>query len=146
MAGLTLGGGYGPLNGVAGLALDNLLGADVVLHDGRIVTADAEHEPDLFWALRGGGGNFGVVTAMRLRLHPISSVLAGVIMYPWHQARDVFHAYNELAPTMPDELTVQIGMVAGPDGHSVVYLEPVWSSSADPSAWFVRLAGWGRRL
>jgi FAD/FMN-containing dehydrogenase len=63
------------------------------------------HVPDLFWALRGGGGNFGVVTAMRVRLHPISSVLAGVIMYPWHQARDVFHAYNELAPTMPDELT-----------------------------------------
>ena len=53
-------------------------------------------------------------------------------MYPWHQARDVFHAYHELAPTMPDELTVQIGMVAGPDGHSVVYLAPVWSSSADP--------------
>ncbi|MDT5186524.1 MAG: hypothetical protein QOI29_4682 [Mycobacterium sp.] len=146
MAGLTLGGGYGPLNGVAGLALDNLLGADVVLHDGRIVTADAEHEPDLFWALRGGGGNFGVVTAMRVRLHPISSVLAGVIMYPWRQARDVFHAYNELARTMPDELTVQIGMVAGPDGHSVVYLAPVWSSSADPSAWFVRLAGLGTPL
>jgi FAD/FMN-containing dehydrogenase len=84
MAGLTLGGGYGPLNGVAGLALDNLLGADVVLHDGRIVAADAEHESDLFWALRGGGGNFGVVTAMRMRLHPIPSVVAGVIMYPWH--------------------------------------------------------------
>ena len=67
MVGLTLGGGYGPLNGVAGLALDNLLGADVVLHDGGVVTADAEHEPDLFWALRGGGGNFGVVTAMRVR-------------------------------------------------------------------------------
>jgi hypothetical protein len=82
-----------------------------------------------------------VVTAMRVRLHPISSVLAGVMMYPWHQARDVFHAYNELAPTMPDELTVQIGMVAGPDGQSVVYLAPVWSSSADPSAWLVRLAG-----
>ena len=58
---------------------------------------------ELFWALR-GGGNFGVVTAMQVRLHPVTSVLAGVIMYPWHQARDVFHAYNELAPTMPDEL------------------------------------------
>jgi len=63
-----------------------------------------------------------------------STVPAGVIMYPWQQARDVFHAHNELAPTMPDELTVQIGMVAGPDGHSVVYLAPVWSTSADPSA------------
>jgi FAD/FMN-containing dehydrogenase len=146
MTGLTLGGGYGPLNGVAGLALDNLVGAQLVLHDGRVVTTDANQEPELLWALRGGGGNFGVVTAMQVRLHSIPSVLAGVIMYPWHQARNVFRAYDELAPTMPDELTVQIGMVAGPDGQSVVYLAPVWSGSADPSAWIARLAGLGTPL
>jgi FAD/FMN-containing dehydrogenase len=143
MAGLTLGGGYGPLNGVVGLAADNLVAAQVVLPDGGVVITTSEREPDLYWALRGGGGNFGVVTAMRVRLHPITSVLAGVIMYPWDQARNVLQAYDELAPAMPDELTVQIGMVAGPDGNSVLYLAPVWCSAADPSAWIVRLTGLG---
>lgn len=143
MAGLTLGGGYGPLNGVVGLAADNLVAAQVVLADGRVAITSSEREPDLYWALRGGGGNFGVVTAMRVRLHPITSVLAGVIMYPWGQARNVLQAYDELAPTMPDELTVQIGMVAGPDGQSALYLAPVWCSAADPSAWIMRLTSLG---
>lgn len=146
MAGLTLGGGYGPLNGVAGLALDNLLGAEVVLPDGRIVTTDAEHEPDLLWALRGGGGNFGVVTAMRVRLHPIASVVGGVIMYPWRQAEQVFRGYAELVPAMPDELTVQIGMLSGPDGQPAVFLTPVWSGAADPTGWLERLASLGPPL
>jgi FAD/FMN-containing dehydrogenase len=143
MVGLTLGGGYGHLNGVAGLALDNMVAAEVVLPDGRIVTTDAEHEPDLIWALRGGGGNFGVVTAMQVRLHRIESVFGGVIMYSWHEAEHVFRAYNDLVPTMPDELTVQIGVVSGPDGRPAVFLTPVWCGAADPSAWLDRLARLG---
>lgn len=82
MAGLTLGGGYGPLIGRFGLALDNLLAAQVVLADGRVVLADPDHEPELFWALRGGGGNFGVVTAMRHRLHSVPSVRSGMLVIP----------------------------------------------------------------
>jgi FAD/FMN-containing dehydrogenase len=143
LAGLTLGGGYGPLNGVAGMALDNLLGAEVVLPDGRIVNTDAEHEPELFWALRGGGGNFGVVTAMRVRLHRVAAVHGGFILFPWDQAGRVFAGYDALVPAMPDELTVQIGSVSGPDGQPVVFLSPVWSSAAEPSDWLARLAGLG---
>src|SRR5262249_44872633 len=75
MAGLTLGGGYGPLSGRFGLALDNLLAAEVVLANGRVVTTDMMREPQLFWALRGGGGNFGVVTSMHIQLHPIHRLL-----------------------------------------------------------------------
>src|SRR5215472_15463089 len=90
MAGLTLGGGYGPLNGRFGLALDNLLGAEVVLADGRLVSTDATHEPELFWALRGGGGNFGVVTSIHVRLHPAPRLLAGFIEFAWEQAAGVW--------------------------------------------------------
>ena len=89
MAGLTLGGGYGPLIGRFGLALDNLLAAEVVLADGRIVVADHDNEEELFWALRGGGGNFGVVTSMRHRLHDVPSVRSGMLIYPFSEARAV---------------------------------------------------------
>jgi FAD/FMN-containing dehydrogenase len=127
MTGLTLGGGYGPLNGRFRLALDNLLGAEVVLADGRIVTADANHEPELFWALRGGGGNFGVVTSMRVRLHPLDRLIGGMIVFPWSQAATVWRGLGEVLSTAPDELTVQSGLLAGPDGRPAVYLAPAWS-------------------
>ncbi|MFG2072113.1 FAD-binding oxidoreductase [Nonomuraea maritima] len=123
MAGLTLGGGYGPLSGRFGLALDNLISADVVLADGSVVTADAEHEPDLFWALRGGGGNFGLVTSMRVRLHAVPTLLSGMVLFPWKQAESVLAAL----PETPDELTVQFGVLAGPDGEPVVFVSPTWS-------------------
>ncbi|OBJ11101.1 hypothetical protein A5625_09855 [Mycobacterium sp. 1465703.0] len=127
MTGLTLGGGYGPLNGRFGLALDNLLGAEVVLADGRIVTADATHEPELFWALRGGGGNFGVVTSMRVRLHPLDRLIGGMIVFPWSQAATVWRGLDEVLSTAPDELTVQSGVMSGPDGNPAVYLAPAFS-------------------
>ncbi|WP_231120818.1 FAD-binding oxidoreductase, partial [Mycobacterium colombiense] len=127
MTGLTLGGGYGPLNGRFGLALDNLLGAEVVLADGRIVTADAIQEAELFWALRGGGGNFGVVTSIRVRLHPLDRLFGGMIMFPWSQAATVWRGLGELLSTAPDELTVNSGLLVGPDGSPVAYFAPAWS-------------------
>jgi FAD binding domain-containing protein/berberine-like enzyme len=127
MTGLTLGGGYGPLNGRFGPASDNLLGAEVVLADGRIVTADATHEPELFWALRGGGGNFGVVTSMRVRLHPVAQLFGGLIVFPWAQAATVFRGLGAVLSTAPDELTVQSGLMSDPDGGPAVYLAPAWS-------------------
>jgi FAD/FMN-containing dehydrogenase len=131
MAGLTLGGGYGPLSGRFGLALDNLVGAEVVLADGRLVTADADHEPDLFWALRGGGGNFGVVTSMTVRLHPVAEVTAGFVMFPWQQAGAVFAGLGAQLAGAPDELTVQSGVLTGPGGTPVVFLAPTWCGDED---------------
>ena len=129
MAGLTLGGGYGPLIGRFGLALDNLIAADVVLADGRVVTAEQDREEDLFWALRGGGGNFGVVTAMRIRLHELPNVVSGMLVYPFSEAKTVLRRYADMASSMPDELTVQVGAVVGPDGVPVILLVPTWSGS-----------------
>ena len=126
MAGLTLGGGYGPLIGRFGLALDNMFAAQVVLADGRIVSADEENNADLFWALRGGGGNFGVVTAMRHRVHELPSIDSGLLIYPFAEARAVLDRCYSLMASAPDELTVQVGFVADPSGTPVVMLIPTW--------------------
>jgi FAD/FMN-containing dehydrogenase len=126
MAGLTLAGGYGLLAGAHGLALDNLLSAQVVLADGRTVTASSEDDQDLYWALRGGGGNFGVVTAMRYRVHPIEAVLSGLVLFPLTQGRMVLRGYRELIAEAPDELTVMAGFVGGPDGRPLLFLLPAW--------------------
>ena len=127
MTGLTLGGGYGPLNGRLGLAADNLLGAELVLADGRCVTTGPEEEPELFWALRGGGGNFGVVTSMRVQLHEARHLLAGSIVYPWTEAEAVVRCYAAFAETMPDELGMSAIMTSGPDGQPTLMLSPLWS-------------------
>src|SRR6266478_4423562 len=126
MAGLTLGGGYGPLIGRFGLALDNLIAAEVVLADGRVVITNDDSEAELFWALRGGGGNFGVVTAMRHRLHNLPNVLSGMLVFPFSEAKSVLEGCIDIAASMPDDLTVQLGFVAGPDGAPLVLVVPTW--------------------
>jgi FAD/FMN-containing dehydrogenase len=127
MAGLTLGGGYGPLIGRFGLVLDNLLAAEIVLADGGVVVADRDNEAELFWALRGGGGNFGVVTAMQHRLHFLPRVHSGMLLFPFAEAKAVLEDCAAIAASAPDELTVQLGLVVGPDGTPVVMIVPTWS-------------------
>ena len=105
VSGLTLGGGLGWLVRKHGLALDNLLSAEVVLADGRIVTASASDNEDLFWAIRGGGGNFGVVTSFEFRVHPVGTVLAGIVLHPAAAAGGVLRRWREFEKTSPEELT-----------------------------------------
>ncbi|MEU3083970.1 FAD-binding oxidoreductase [Streptomyces albidoflavus] len=131
MVGLTLGGGYGPLLGRFGLAADNLLSAEVVLADGSRVNTDAEHYPDLFWALRGGGGNFGVVTSARIRLHAVPTVVSGTILYPVDQSAGVLADLDGILQDSPDELTVDVGFLPGPDGKPTVYVAPTWSGDPE---------------
>jgi FAD/FMN-containing dehydrogenase len=105
VAGVTLGGGTGYLSRRFGLTIDNLLSADVVTADGRLVTASERENPDLFWGLRGGGGNFGVVTSFELRLHEVGPlVLGGQVLYPFDRAREALRMYRDLVAGAPDEL------------------------------------------
>jgi len=104
VAGLTLGGGIGHLTRGCGLTIDNLLGVDVVLADGRFVTASAEENPDLFWAVRGGGGNFGVVTSFLFRAHPVKMVFAGPTFWPLEQAADVMRHYRKFIVEAPENV------------------------------------------
>jgi hypothetical protein len=104
VGGLTLGGGLGNLTRRYGLTVDSLLSADVVLADGRLVTADANQHADLFWALRGGGGNFGVVTSFLFRLHPVSTIVGGPTLWHLDDAEEVLRAYAEFLPGAPEDL------------------------------------------
>lgn len=129
MAGLSLGGGYGPLLGTAGLAADNLLGAEVVLADGRLASTD--DDPELLWALRGGGGNFGVVTRMRVRLHPDRGLVGGMALFPWDEAAKVLAGYAELTAGAPDGLTLLVEMSVVPDVGPCLLAVPVWSGEPE---------------
>ena len=114
VAGLTLGGGTGYLTRQYGLTIDNLLEADVVLADGRFVTANKSQHPDLFWALRGGGGNFGVVTSFLFEAHPVDTVYAGPIFWDAADAKAVMRAYRDFLPTAPEELGAFVGLKTVP--------------------------------
>jgi FAD/FMN-containing dehydrogenase len=120
IAGLTLGGGYGWLGGKYGLACDNLLSVDVVTADGRVVTASAGENADLFWGVRGAGANFGIVTSFEYRLHSVGPVLGGMAVYPMTRAREVLAFFDEFSSTCPDEVTLVGLLLTAPDGTPAV--------------------------
>ncbi len=116
IAGLTLGGGEGWLMGRYGMSVDNLLAVELVTADGEVLHASADQNPDLFWGLRGGGGNFGVATSFLYRAHPVPTVLGGLVAHPLSEAMDVFEFYREFTADVSDDLTVFFGLIHAPDG------------------------------
>ncbi|MGH9817424.1 MAG: FAD-binding oxidoreductase [Candidatus Acidiferrales bacterium] len=119
IAGLTLGGGLGWLMGKFGLACDNLMAAEVVTAEGKVVRASAEENADLLWGLRGGGGNFGIVTRFDYRLHPVEPVIGGLVLHPLGRAIELLRFYRELIANCPDPLTLYVAIQNGPDGTPV---------------------------
>lgn len=127
VAGLTLGGGIGWLVGKHGMAIDNLLSVDLVTADGESITASVDRHPELFWALRGGGGNFGVATSFEFALHPQGNVLAGYVAYPIEQARDVLAFYRDFSATAPEELTTYAQLSLDPEsGERLAIIAVCW--------------------
>ena len=121
IAGLTLGGGIGWLGRTYGLSSDNLLSVDIVTADGQLLTANEDEHADLFWAVRGGGGNFGVVTSFKYRLHRIEpTVLAGVLVWPRTMAREVLRAFRVFTEGAPENASAYAGLATLPDGVPVV--------------------------
>lgn len=141
VAGLTLGGGFGWLTRRHGLAVDNLIGATVVTADGRVREASEHSEPELFWALRGGGGNFGVVTSFRFRLHPVGpQVYAGLVVYPFAQAGAALRRWRDFCASASDELSVWAVMRKAPPlpflpaeahGREVLIFASMWSGAVE---------------
>ena len=131
IAGLTLGGGLGWLMRSYGMACDNLVSAEVVTADGQVLRASADSNPDLFWALRGGGGNFGVVTTFEYALYPVSTIFGGMLIYPLARARDVLRLYRDVTQSAPDALTVFSAMMHTPDGAPVIALPMCYNGPAE---------------
>jgi FAD/FMN-containing dehydrogenase len=132
IAGLTLGGGLGWLMAKHGLAADNLVAAEVVTADGEILNVDADSHPDLFWALRGGGGNFGVVTSFTYRLYPLETVTGGLIAHPIDAGADLLRFYRDAVASCPDDLTVFAALVHAPDGSGTKLAAMVVFHTGDP--------------
>ena len=116
VAGLTLGGGLGWLMGKHGATVDNVILAEIVTADGQFRRASAIEHADLFWALRGGGGNFGVVTALHFRLHPVTQVLGGLVLHPLDRAVDMLRFYRDFCRTLPDEAEAYAALLTSPEG------------------------------
>jgi len=131
IAGLTLGGGFGKLGRKHGLSCDNLVSAEIVTADGRLLRASAAEHPDLFWAIRGGGGNFGIVTNFEYRLFPVGPILlAGSVLHPYDRARDAMRFYHAFAKAAPDELSLDAALVTMLSGEralsiSACYVGPI---------------------
>ena len=120
IAGLTLGGGFGWIQGAYGLTIDNLLAAELVTADGDVLRIDSDHHQDLFWAIRGGGGNFGVVTSFTYRAHPLERVVGGAVAWPVDQAADTLRLYRQVVAEAPDQLMAEAALLTGPDGTTKV--------------------------
>lgn len=138
IAGLTLGGGIGWLNGTHGLACDNLIAAEVATADGELVRASDEENPDLFWALRGGSGNFGVVTSFVYRLHPVARLLAGSLVYAPEQTRQALRVYHDFAGSCPDELNMVANLATDDDGRTIVSVTYAWGGPPDEAERILR--------
>ena len=122
IAGLTLGGGVGWLMAKHGLATDNLLSAEMVTASGDVVRASKDENPDLFWGLQGGGGNFGAVSWLEYRLHPLGAVTSGLIAYPFERAREVLRFFRDITTALPDDFTIFGGLLHAPDGTRIAVI------------------------
>jgi FAD/FMN-containing dehydrogenase len=122
IAGLTLGGGVGWLVRKYGLTCDNVVSFEVVTANAQVLRASADEHPDLFWALRGGGGNFGVVTSFEYRLHPVSTILGGLVLHPRARATELLQFYRDFTASAPDELATYAALLSAPDGTPVAAL------------------------
>jgi hypothetical protein len=131
IAGLTLGGGLGWLGGKHGLACDNVLSVDIVTADGALLTVSPAEHPELFWAVRGGGGNFGVVTSFEYRLHEVGPVLGGAVAWPLFQAKRVLRFYDEFAHACPDELSANARFGITEDGTPFLGVGIAWIGALD---------------
>jgi FAD binding domain/Berberine and berberine like len=138
IAGLTLGGGLGWLNGRYGLACDNLISAEVATADGRMLRASTEENEDLFWGIRGGGGNFGVVTSLEYRLHPVGHVLAGGLTYAWSVASPVLRFYDDFVKATPDELSTVASLGLSPTGEPMVSIAVCYCGPSDEGEQLLR--------
>lgn len=136
IAGLTLGGGFGKLGRKHGLSCDNLIAVDIVTADGRLVRADATKNADLFWGIRGGGGNFEIVTTFEYRLHPVGPLLmAGSVLYRYEDAREAMRFYPAFSNNVPDELSLDAALVTALGRTVFQYLgllhRPTWRGGAN---------------